>query len=67
MPDIEFKSTGVDGQGEKLYELRIGGKLIEEGLTIDEVIRRISRDDEARLGEKHMRLPEDLRQRHSRR
>ena len=50
--EIEFTVSAVHG-GEKLYALRINGKLIEDDLTIDEVIRRINRDDEECLGEKH--------------
>lgn len=66
MPEIEFTVSGERG-GEKLYALRINGKLIEDGLTIDEVIRRINRNDEECLGERHSRTPEDIRPRHSRR
>ena len=67
MRRIDFTVAGQLPDGEKLYELRIEGKLIQEGLTIDEVIRRINRSDEEALGETHMSLPEDLRPRHSRR
>ena len=66
MPDIEFSVSG-EREGEKLYALRINGKLIEDGLTIDEVIRRINRNDMECLGERHCQTPEDLRPRHSRR
>ena len=66
MPDIEFTVSG-ERCGEKLYALRINGKLIEDALTIDEVIRRINKDDEECLGERHCQRPEDIRPRHSRR
>ena len=66
MPEIEFSVSGERG-GEKLYALRVNGNLIEDGLTIDQVIRRIAREDSEELGEKHLTLPEDLKPRHSRR
>ena len=66
MPEIEFTVSGERG-GEKLYALRINGKLIENDLTIDEVIRRINRNDEECLGERHCQRPEDIRPRPSRR
>ena len=67
MRRIDFTVAGQLPNGEKLYELRIEGKLIQEGLTIDQVVRRICREDEECLGERSMTLPEDLRPRHSRR
>ena len=67
MPEIVFTVSGAHPDtGEKLYSLRIGGKIIEDGLTIDQVICRISREDKS-LGEKHITLPEDRLSRHSRR
>jgi len=66
MHDIEFTVSDVR-DGEKFYALRINGKLIEDNLSIDEVIRRIAREDADCLGERHMTLPENLKSRHSRR
>ena len=57
----------IEREGEKLYALRINGKLIEDGLTIDEVIRRINRNDMECLGERHCQTPETQMPRHSRR
>lgn len=67
MSEIIFKAYGPHPDpGEKVYSLWINGKFMEDGLTIDQVIRRISREDES-LGEKHITLPEDRLPRHSRR
>lgn len=66
MPDVEFTVSG-EREGEKLYALRINGKLIEDGLTIDEVIRRINQNDMECLGERHCQTPETQMPRHSRR
>lgn len=66
--DIKFTVTGADpNTGEKLYSLRINGKIVADGLTIDQVVRRIGREDEEELGERHIQLPEHLQPRHSRR
>lgn len=54
MPVIEFSVSGTRPDGEKLYSLSIHGKPIKDGLTIDEVIREITRRDELRLGEDHV-------------
>lgn len=66
MADIEF-TVSAERDGEKLYALRINGKLIEDGLSIDEVVRRINRADEEALGHRHIDTPEDKLPRPSRR
>lgn len=68
MSEIKFTVTGADANtGEKLYSLCINGKIVADGLTIDQVVRRIGREDEEELGGRHMQLPEHLRQHYSRR
>ena len=66
MSEIEFTESGMRG-GEKLCELRVNGKIVSSGLTIDEVVRLINRADEEALGERHITTPEDKMPRHSRR
>ena len=51
--DIRFTATGYLPGGEKVYRLIIDGKIIRDGLTLDEVVRAINRRDEERLGELH--------------
>lgn len=68
MSELIFNVSGTHPDtGEKLYSLRVNGKIMEDGLTIDQVIRRIGREDSEELGERHLTLPEDLKSRHSRR
>lgn len=67
MPDIEFKLCGENAAGEKLYNLKVAGKIVSGPMTIDEVIRHINEADELSFGERHMYIPEDLLPRHSRR
>ena len=60
---IKFECHAKRPDGEKLYRLVIDGRVVREGLTIDEVIRAINardeeseainRRDEDRLGEDH--------------
>ena len=45
---LEFKCQGFRTDGERLYRLVIDGRVIEEGMTIDQVIEEIYREDEAR-------------------
>ena len=66
MSEIKFTVNGECG-GEKLYELRVNGKIVSRGLTIDEVVRLINRADEEALGGRHITTPEDRAPRHSRR
>ena len=50
--DWRFERTGVDPYtGEMLYRLQIKGRMVREGLTIDQVIEAITAQDEERLGE----------------
>lgn len=50
---LEFKITGTRPDGVKLYRLEIDGRIVREGLTIDEVIEAINRADEESLGARH--------------
>ena len=50
---IKFECHAKWPDGEKLYRLVIDGRVVREGLTIDEVIEAINRRDEDRLGEDH--------------
>ena len=50
---IKFECHAKRPDGEKLYRLVIDGRVVREGLTIDEVIEAINRRDEDRLGEDH--------------
>lgn len=49
MPKLMFECHAVRGDGEKLYRLVIDGAVVREGLTLDEVIEAINRQDEAQL------------------
>lgn len=42
MKDVEFRRSGVDPDGEALFDLWIGGVLVDRNLPMDEVVRRIS-------------------------
>lgn len=53
MAKIVFEATDTRADGCKLYRLVIDGRVVREGLTIDEVIEAINRRDEDRLGEDH--------------
>ena len=50
---IKFECHAKRPDGENLYRLVIDGRVVREGLTIDEVIEAINRRDEERLGEDH--------------
>lgn len=50
---IKFEQTGQRADGEKLYRLVIDDRVIREGMTIDEVIAEIHREDELSLGTRH--------------
>lgn len=47
MEKIVFKRVGERG-GEALYDLRIDGELVRQGLAIEEVVQRIAEGDEKR-------------------
>lgn len=47
---IRFEQTGRRPDGEKIYRLVIDDRVIREGMTIDEVIAEIHRDDAASGG-----------------
>lgn len=51
--DIRFRRCGVRPDGEALYRMEIDGRVTTEGLTLDEVIAAINKEDEERLGEEH--------------
>lgn len=67
MPEIEFTVCGENAAGEKLYNLKVAGKIVSGPMTIDEVIYHINKADEMSLGERHIQIPEDRTPRHSRR
>lgn len=48
---IKFEQTGRRPDGEKLYRLVIDDRVIREGMSLDEVIAEIHRDDAASGGE----------------
>lgn len=50
---IKFECHARRPDGEKLYRLVIDGRVVREGLTIDEVIRAINARDEESLGADH--------------
>lgn len=50
---IKFECHAKRPDGEKLYRLVIDGRVVREGLTIDEVIEAINAQNEERLGEEH--------------
>lgn len=50
---IKFEPCGADPEGGKLYRLIIDGKIVREGLPLDEVIRVINARDEKSLGADH--------------
>lgn len=41
MKDVEFRRAGTDPDGEALFDLWIEGRLVDRGLPMDEVVRRI--------------------------
>lgn len=43
---IKFEQTGRRPDGEKIYRLVIDDRVIREGMTLDEVIAEIHREDE---------------------
>lgn len=54
---IKFEQTGRRPDGEILYRLVIGDEVIREGMTLDEVIAEIHREDEENLGARHSPRP----------
>lgn len=62
MERVRFERDGRSADGETVYSLWIDGRLIERGLGIDEVVRRIADRDEAELPRRvpaAFRTPED--------
>ena len=50
MPSLKFEQMGFRVEdGERIYRLVIGGRTVREGLTIDQAIEAINRQDEERL------------------
>ena len=45
---IKFEQTGRNPGGEKIYRLVIDDRVIREGMTLDEVIAEIHREDESK-------------------
>jgi hypothetical protein len=60
MQKIIFRKAGQSEDGDALYNLWIEGVLIQENLTIDEVVERIAGADPDRSPPR-TRTPEDLR------
>ena len=60
MQKIVFKKAGQSDDGDALYNLWIDGALIQENLTIDQVVEHIAGADPDRSPPK-IRTPEDLR------
>ena len=54
---IKFEQMGRRLDGEILYKLQIDGKTEREGMTLDEVIVEIQREDEENLGARHAPRP----------
>lgn len=54
---IKFEQTGRRPDGEKIYRLVINDRVIREGMTLDEVIVEIQREDEENLGARHTPRP----------
>ena len=67
MEKVVFKKSGVSADGDALYDLWIGGKLVREGLTMDEVVKRICGPEEPDRNPPQIRTPEDRRGRLQRR
>ena len=67
MEKVVFKKSGVSADGDALYDLYIGGKLVREGLTMDEVVERICGSAEPDRNPPQIRTPEDRRGRLQRR
>lgn len=55
---IRFEQTGARADGEKLYRLIIGDEVRREGMTLDEVIAEIHREDEENFVARHVRKAE---------
>jgi hypothetical protein len=51
---IRFEQMGRRLDGEILYKLQIDGKTEREGMTLEEVIVEIQREDEEDLGAQRM-------------
>lgn len=49
MPDLKFEAYAVRDDGEKIYRLIIRGEIVRKGMTLDEVIEAINRQDEEGL------------------
>ena len=50
---IRFEQTGRNPGGEKIYRLVIDDRVIREGMTLDEVIAEIHREDEENFVARH--------------
>ena len=61
MEKVVFKKSGVSAEGDALYDLWIGGELVREGLTMDEVVERICGTEEPDRNPPQIQTPEDRR------
>jgi hypothetical protein len=48
-----FEKYALRADGEPLFRLLLDGKVVREGMTIDQVVAAINRRDEERLGDDH--------------
>lgn len=48
-----FEKYAARADGEPLYRLLLDGKVVREGMTIDQVVAAINRRDEEQLGDDH--------------
>lgn len=61
LEQIQFKRAGVNRNGDAVYDLWIDGVPAECGLTIDEVVQRITEADPLDRSPETFRTPEDRR------
>ena len=50
---LRFYKVGENEAGDPVYRMVFKGEAVRDGLTLDEVIREITRRDEEKLGEEH--------------
>lgn len=48
-----FEKYARRADGEPLFRLLLDGKVVREGMTIDQVVAAINRRDEEKLGDDH--------------
>lgn len=50
---LRFEKHGRRADGEPLWRLLLDGKVVREGMTLDQVVESINRRDEEKLGDDH--------------